>query len=238
MPLIVHSIWRTPPWMAAMLFATARPRSSWQCALKIARSAFGTRAEMSLKNAQVFGRGVADGVRQVDRRRAGGDGRLDDAAQEIAIAARGVLRRKLHIVGELPGAADPVDDLLEARLARDAQLALEVQIRGREERVDARPLGRLERARRFLDVLRPAAGQRRDHRAPHLGRNLPRRFGIGRRRDREAGLDDVDAERVERPGQRQLGGHVHREAGRLLAVAERRVEDDDAGGYVAHDVLL
>ena len=42
------------------------------------------------------------------------------------------------------------------------------------------------------------------------------------------GLDDVHAERVERARQRQLRRHVHREAGRLLAVAQRRVEDDDA----------
>ena len=52
-------------------------------------------------------------------------------------------------------------------------------------------------------------------------------FGVGRRGDREAGLDDVHAERVERPRQRQLRRHVHREAGRLLAVAQGRVEDDD-----------
>ena len=67
-----------------------------------------------------------------------------------------------------------------------------------------------------------------DDRPADLARDLPRRFRVGRRRDREAGLDDVDAERVERPRQRQLRRHVHREAGRLLAVAQRRVEDDDA----------
>ena len=98
-------------------------------------------------------------------------------------------------------------------------------------------LGRLERARRLLDVLRPRAGQRRDRRAPDFGRNLPHGLRIGRGRDREAGLDDVDAERVEGTGQRELGRHVQREAGRLLAVAERRVEDDYACetlGTVAH----
>ena len=51
-------------------------------------------------------RGVADRVRQVDRRGAFADDRLDDAAQEIGIAPRRVLRRKLHIVGELPGEAN------------------------------------------------------------------------------------------------------------------------------------
>src|SRR5207244_10586348 len=35
MPLIVHSICRTPARTAASEFATARPRSSWQCALSV-----------------------------------------------------------------------------------------------------------------------------------------------------------------------------------------------------------
>jgi hypothetical protein len=39
MPLMVHSTWRAPPSMAASELATARPRSLWQCALKIACSA-------------------------------------------------------------------------------------------------------------------------------------------------------------------------------------------------------
>ena len=177
--------------------------------------------------AGVVGRAVADRIGQVDRGRPVVNRRFDDAAQEVAVAARRIFGRELHIVGELPRAADAVDDLLEARLARHAQLALEMQVRRRQERVDAAALGRLERARRFLDVLRAAAGQRGDHRPAHFARDLARGLRIGRRRDGKAGLDDVHAERVERPGERQLGGHVHREARRLLAVAQRGVEHDD-----------
>ena len=50
-----------------------------------------------------------------------------------------------------------VDDLLEARLPRDAKLSFEMQVRRREKRVDSTPFCRLERTRRFVDVLRPAA---------------------------------------------------------------------------------
>ena len=57
-------------------------------------------ADLLEELADVLRRRVADRVRQVDRRRAGVDRRLDDAAQEVAIAARRILRRKLHIVGE------------------------------------------------------------------------------------------------------------------------------------------
>ena len=41
------------------------------------------------------------------------------------------------------------------------------------------------------------------------------------------GLDDVDAERGQRPGHLELLGHVHARARRLLAVAQGRVEDPD-----------
>ena len=51
------------------------------------------------ERADFVGRRVADGVGQVDRLAPGRDHRLDDAAQEVRIAARRVLRRKLHVVG-------------------------------------------------------------------------------------------------------------------------------------------
>ena len=85
MPLIVHSIWRAPPWSAATLLATANPRSSWQCALKMALSALGTRSShVREKLARFIRGGVADRVRQVDGRAALANDRFDDAAQKIA----------------------------------------------------------------------------------------------------------------------------------------------------------
>ena len=237
MPLIVHSTWRTPPWIAARLLATARPRSSWQCVLKTALVGVRhARRDLGEELADVVRRRVADRVGQVDRRGAVGDRRFDDAAQEIAIAPRRILRRKLHIVGEAAGrGATPSIDRLEARLARDAQLALEVQIGGREERVDARPLGRLERARRLFDVLRPAPRQRRDDRAAALRARpgAPLRSRPATRSGSPASMMSTPSASSAR-AMRQLRRHVHREAGRLLAVAERGVEDDDACGIVAH----
>ena len=104
-------------------------------------------------------RRVADRVRQVDGRGARRDDRLDDAAQEIRIRPRRILRRELHIVGELPRQADGVDRRLEAGFARHPELGGQVQVGGRQKRVDARPGGRLERARRLLDVPGHACGR-------------------------------------------------------------------------------
>jgi len=39
MPFTVHSTWRAPARTAARLFATAMPRSLWQCTLNVTRSA-------------------------------------------------------------------------------------------------------------------------------------------------------------------------------------------------------
>ena len=56
-------------------------------------------------------------------------------------------------------------------------------------------------------------------------------------RDREPRLDDVDAEAIELARQAQLLARGHAEAGRLLAVAQRRVEDAYAR-RVAHGRLV
>src|SRR5581483_9958051 len=54
----------------------------------------------------LVGRRVADRVGQVDRAAAlAGDG-VDDAAQEVEVAPRRILRRKLHVVGVAPRQAD------------------------------------------------------------------------------------------------------------------------------------
>ena len=75
--------------------------------------------------------------------------------------------------------------------------------------------------------LKPVRDKPRDDRAAHgLGDRLDRlEVAVGR--DREAGLDDVDPEAGELLGDLQLLGDVERDAGRLLAVSQCRVEDLD-----------
>eukprot|EP01051_Picozoa_sp_SAG22_P002340 SAG22_NODE_103_length_20175_cov_15.280833_4_plen_314_part_00 len=87
-----------------------------------------------------------------------------------------------------------------------------------------------------LDVLRHRPGQAADpHRdpgtpalqhRPDLGGDQLDRLEVAGRGDREAGLADIDAELRDLLRQRQLLGRVERGARRLLAVAERGVEDD------------
>ena len=64
--------------MPASEFATAMPRSLWQCAENRALSEFGTRSRSMRDKREIFvRRGVADGVGDVDRGRAGPDRSFD-----------------------------------------------------------------------------------------------------------------------------------------------------------------
>ena len=94
---------------------------------------------------------------------------------------------------------------------------------------DARPGGVLHGVGGGHDVGGVGAGEAGDHRAilgeaPGDGLHAVEIAGAG---DGEAGLDDIDAELVQCIGHAQLLVEVHREAGRLLAVAQRGVEEDD-----------
>ncbi len=123
--------------MAARLLATAASRSLWQCALKTARSAFGTRDDVREELAHFVRREVADRVGQVDGRAAGVDHRLDHPAEKIAVGASCVLGGKLHIVGMSPRQLDAVHRRGQAFVTGHAQLGREVQIRRRQKRANA-----------------------------------------------------------------------------------------------------
>ncbi len=154
--------------------------------------------------------------------------------QELRVASRGVFRGELDVVGERARQADRVHRNREAVRARHPELALEVQVGGRDEDVDALALGGLECPRGALDVGPVAAGERRNHRTLHMRGDGAHRFGVGLGGDRKAGLDVVHPQGGQLTGHLQLLVDPHREAGRLFAVAERGVENDEP---VSHSVL-
>ena len=76
--------------------------------------------------------------------------------------------------------------------------------------------------------LEAGAGEPADHGVLGALGDLVDGVEIAVRGDREAGLDDVDAHRVEQLGDLELLLVRHGGAGALLAVAQGGVEDDDA----------
>ena len=156
------------------------------------------------------------------------------SAVKSPVGAGGVHRGELDVVAQRLGLGDrrprePLDVL-----ARGLQLVLDVDVGRGDEGVDPRSLRVLDGLPCTIDVRRVRAGQAGDDRALDLAGDRLHRLEVAGRGDREAGLDDVDAQPRELVGDLELLGRVQRDARRLLAVAQRGVEDL----YVVHVVVL
>ena len=68
----------------------------------------------------------------------------------------------------------------------------------------------------------------------HVARDCMDRLPVAARGNGEAGLDDIDAELSQCLRDPQLLRQRHAAAGRLLAIAQRRVEDQDPIGISGH----
>jgi hypothetical protein len=105
-----------------------------------------------------------------------------------------------------------------------------------KEHMDSWTRGILQGAPRRIDISSGAARETGDDRALDFASHEIHRLPIAARRDWETGFDDVDPELRERFRDPQLFWLSHAAAGRLLAVAQRGVEDEDAVG-VGHRCL-
>ena len=86
-------------------------------------------------------------------------------------------------------------------------------------------------AQRFgaaVDVFLRGAGEAGDRGVFHPPRHFADAFEIADAGDREAGFDNVDAQMIEQIGDFELLLEGHRGARRLLAVAQGRVENQNA----------
>jgi hypothetical protein len=142
---------------------------------------------------------------------------------------------------------DAVDDALVDLLGVELELELAVQRRGTDEGMDALLGRRPERLAGTIDVAVGGAGETADHAVLDDLGDLVDGVEVAFRRDREAGLDDVDAHRLEDLGDAELLVDGHRAARGLLAVAQGGIEDDDplalsgigyCGDYGTHDRQL
>src|SRR6186997_2695396 len=99
-----------------------------------------------------------------------------------------------------------------------------------EEHVDPWTRGILQRAPRGVDVFSSAARETRDDRAVDFTSHQIHRLPIAARGDWETGFDDVDPELGERLRDPQLFWLRHAAAGRLFAVPQRGIEDENPVG--------
>ncbi len=230
MPLIVHSTWRAPAATAARLLATPRPRSLWQCALRITLSMPRTSRLRRANSATDFlRRRVADGVGHIDRGRAGFDHRRQHLDQEFGLGADRVLGGELDVVAQLTArrrtALMPVSSTcsrLMLSLCRRCSglVARKMWMRFLLRRLESRAHG--------LDVRRLRAGEAADRSARALPSAIARTASkspsdaCGKPASSTSTPSSASA-----CAMRSFCAPAHREARRLLAVAQRRVEDAD-----------
>ena len=180
-----------------------------------------------------LGRGVADGIGQVDGGGAGLERRLHAAAQIVDLGARGVLGRPLHVLHPVARPRHLEVDHLQHLLGRLLQLVLHVHGRGGDEGVDARARGVPDRLAGAVDVGLAGPRQPAHHRPLEPPGDLRDGLEVAFAGDRKARLDDVDAHLVEEVGDLELLLEGHGGAGALLAVAQRRIENEHAVGVGA-----
>ncbi len=158
---MVTSTWRAPASMAVMVLATARPRSSWQWTLIDGLGP--DEVDGPPDERTELGRDrVADGVGQVDRGRASLDDRGNDLHQVVGVAPGRVHRTELQLgvaAKLLTSVSDPADGLGQRLVAGHPDLVPEVDLAGRDEDVEVRPLGHAQRLDGSLWVAVPAAGE-------------------------------------------------------------------------------
>ncbi len=180
--------------------------------------------------AHVGRRRITDGVGDVHRGGPGFDRRLDHLAEEVDLGARGVLGRELDVraipFGPLDALHGGGDDVLLGHF----ELVLAVDGAGGEEDVNPRLFGILDGLPGAVDVFVTAAGQAADHRASYVLGDPTDRLEVAGRSDGETRFDHVHPEFNQGFGNLHLFLEVHARSGRLLAIAERGVENDDGTG--------
>ena len=92
--------------------------------------------------------------------------------------------------------------------------------------MDLRRLGLFDRSPYGVDVFLHRTRQRGDSRSTDFAGDAAARFEVAGRGDREACLDHIDSQLFQLARDAQLGVGIQVKAGRLLAVAQRRVEDE------------
>ena len=170
--------------------------------------------------------GVSDGVRNVDRRSAGGDGGFNHLVQIIRLGTDRIHRGELDVLALSPGKLDGIDGHFEDFLRRFSHHGTMLG-RTADERMQPRLRGAGQSFSGTFDVEPDRAGQTADPGAFDLVRDAFNRLEVFVRRNGETGLDDVDVQTRQLMGNFEFFTRRQRASGRLFGVPQRGVENDD-----------
>ncbi|MEI9929555.1 MAG: hypothetical protein WDM89_03030 [Rhizomicrobium sp.] len=148
-----------------------------------------------------------------------------------------VFRAEFDIVEEIAGIFDGLHCRFQYLIAAHIEFGFTMDRTGRQEDVQTATAGGFQRAGGRVNVCDGSAGEATDYRPIDLLRHGADGLFITGRGGGEAGLDDVDAHVAQRRCDAQFFGNTHAEARRLLAIAQRGVEDQNAVVIycIAHD---
>ena len=180
-------------------------------------------------------RGIAHRVGDVDGAGARLDRDFHHTGQVIPLGPRRIHRRPLDIVAQVARMANGVVDALGHLIHRQIGNG-PVHGRGADEGMDARGFRVAHRLPAAVDILEARARQPTDRGIARLLGDLGDSGKIPFRGDGKARFDDIDAHLVEQPRDLQLFIMAHRGTRRLLAVAQRGVENQDAVFVGGHNI--
>ena len=174
---------------------------------------------------------VPHSVGHVDRGGTLGNDRFEHTAQKIRIAAVPVFRAELDVCHQIARKSHRLTRLLQHLLRCHAQLLFHVQRRRGDERMDAPVVGALQGLGCARNVTVIGTRQRADGGLPDgIGDGLYR-LEVADGTGGKTRLDDVHPQALELPRNTQLFIFRHGGAGRLLAITQSGIKNDQFIGH-------
>ena len=172
----------------------------------------------------------------------GFDGRLDHFGQVTNLGAAGVFRGKLHVIGKCLGIGHRLRSHAQDRdslfFQGDAvtvvtKLFTDVNIGGANEDMDPKAITIFQGCIGCIDITRHCPGQTGHHSVDAIDDPF-HRLELHRGRDRKPGLDDIHPQQIQLPGDLHLFRHIQRGPGRLFAIPQCSIENNNTIILSAH----
>ena len=168
---------------------------------------------------------IASGIRNVDHRGTCLDDSLNHASQILIVCTTCILGVELHILYVLLGILDGSHGTLDDFLAGRVELIFDVAIAGTDASMDSLVLGILQCLGSAINILLHCTSQRTDGWPCNRLGNLHHRIEVARAWNREARLNDINAQLLQRLSHLNLLNRVQLTSWNLLAIAKGCVEN-------------
>ncbi len=176
----------------------------------------------------VTGCGITHRIRDIDCRGTGRNGAFHHFAQEVEFCASRVFRREFNVVAKLLCLLDRPHRAFDNLVLVHLQLEFPMDGTGGQEHVDSSLFGVNQRFLRPLNIVVQTAGQSADGGPISISPcDFRDSFKVSGRSDRKSGFDHIHSQFHQRTSHLQLFAGVHAATGRLFAITQRGIKNDD-----------